>query len=173
MWFHGWKYHSWCSSIKRVEKMTGSSMEKTSGLFNINSWLLSLERALLSVIFGRCVSSIACFRFGTHCVPKCIFLICSTLWSELSWSYYRLLMRVQDELARTFYAEECAKSAWRVRQLEWQINTMYYQRILASQDKSLCMRANWCKPCWPFSAFPNLIFFVSLAFARISDTIKG
>jgi hypothetical protein len=55
-------------------------------------------------------------------------------------------LRVQDELARTFYAEECAKSAWRVRQLERQINTMYYQRILACQDKSLCMRANWDKP---------------------------
>ena len=31
--------------------------------------------------------------------------------------------------------EECAKAAWSVRQLERQINTMYYQRILASQDK--------------------------------------
>ena len=67
----------------------------------------------------------------------CTFPIRSTLWSELSWSHYRLLMRVQDEQARTFYAEECAKSAWSVRQLERQINTMYYQRILASQDKSL------------------------------------
>ena len=34
-------------------------------------------------------------------------------------------------------AEGCAKSAWSVRQLERQIHTMYYQRILASQDKSL------------------------------------
>ena len=31
-------------------------------------------------------------------------------------------------------AEGCAKSAWSVRQLERQIHTMYYQRILASQD---------------------------------------
>ena len=67
----------------------------------------------------------------------CTFPIRSTLWSELSWSHYRLLMRVQDEQARTFYAEECAKSAWSVRQLERQINTLYYQRILASQDKAL------------------------------------
>ena len=67
----------------------------------------------------------------------CLFPIRHTLCAELSWSHYRLLMRVQDEQARTFYAEECAKSAWSVRQLERQINTMYYQRILASQDKSL------------------------------------
>lgn len=44
-------------------------------------------------------------------------------------------MRIQDEKARSFYAEECAKSAWSVRQLERQIHTMYYQRILASRDK--------------------------------------
>lgn len=36
----------------------------------------------------------------------------STLWSVLSWSHYRLLMRVTDENARTFYAEEAAKSRW-------------------------------------------------------------
>lgn len=59
-----------------------------------------------------------------------------TLCSELSWSHYRLLMRVPDEAARSFYAEECAKSAWSVRQLERQIHTMYYQRILASRDKA-------------------------------------
>lgn len=65
----------------------------------------------------------------------CTFPIRDTLCLELSWSHYRLLMRVPDEQARTFYMEECVKSAWSVRQLERQINTMYYQRILASQDK--------------------------------------
>ena len=59
-----------------------------------------------------------------------------TLCSELSWSHYRLLMRVSDETARSFYAEECAKAAWSVRQQERQIHTMYYQRILASRDRA-------------------------------------
>lgn len=45
-------------------------------------------------------------------------------------------MRIADEKERTFYAEECAKSAWSVRQLERQIHTMYYQRLLSSQDKA-------------------------------------
>ena len=66
----------------------------------------------------------------------CCFPIRHTLCAELSWSHYRLLMRVQDEKARAFYTEECAKSAWSVRQLERQIHTMYYQRILASQDRA-------------------------------------
>lgn len=63
------------------------------------------------------------------------FSIRDTLCPELSWSHYRLLMRVQDEDARNFYTEEAAKSGWSVRQLQRQINTMYYQRMLASQDK--------------------------------------
>ena len=59
----------------------------------------------------------------------------STLRSELSWSHYRLLMRVEDEDARAFYADEAVKSGWSVRQLQRQINTMFYHRILASKDK--------------------------------------
>ena len=59
----------------------------------------------------------------------------STLWSGLNWSHYRLLMRVEDEEARAFYADEAVKSGWSVRQLQRQINTMFYHRILASKDK--------------------------------------
>ena len=66
----------------------------------------------------------------------CMFPIRYTLCSELSWSHYRLLMRISDEKERAFYTEECAKSAWSVRQLERQIHTMYYQRLLSSQDKA-------------------------------------
>ena len=66
----------------------------------------------------------------------CTFPIQDTLCPELSWSHYRVLMRINDEQVRTFYMEECAKAAWSVRQLERQINTMYYQRVLASQDKT-------------------------------------
>ena len=64
-----------------------------------------------------------------------MFPIRHTLCTELSWSHYRILMRISDKTARDFYTEECAKSAWSVRQLERQIHTMYYQRLLASRDK--------------------------------------
>lgn len=55
---------------------------------------------------------------------------------ELSWTHYRMLMRIVDEKERTFYTEECVKSAWSSRQLERQIHTMYYHRLLSSQDKA-------------------------------------
>ncbi|MCR5205757.1 MAG: PDDEXK nuclease domain-containing protein [Lachnospiraceae bacterium] len=55
--------------------------------------------------------------------------------SELSWTHYRSLMRVDDEVARQFYLEEAVKCGWSSRQLDRQINSFYYQRILASKDK--------------------------------------
>ncbi|MEG2529959.1 MAG: DUF1016 N-terminal domain-containing protein, partial [Anaerovoracaceae bacterium] len=55
--------------------------------------------------------------------------------SQLSWTHYRLLMRVENETARKFYLDECAKSNWSTRQLERQINSFYYERLLSSQDK--------------------------------------
>ncbi|WP_238138430.1 MULTISPECIES: YhcG family protein [Glaesserella] len=54
---------------------------------------------------------------------------------NLSWTHYRLLLSVQNKIERTFYFEECSKSMWSTRQLERQINTFYYQRLLASRDK--------------------------------------
>ena len=56
--------------------------------------------------------------------------------SELSWSHYRLLMRVENEQARQFYLDESAKSVWSTRQLERQINSFFYERLLSSQNKS-------------------------------------
>lgn len=59
----------------------------------------------------------------------------NALRSELSWTHYRSLMRVEDEDARNFYLEETVKCGWSSRQLDRQINSFYYQRILASKDK--------------------------------------
>lgn len=57
--------------------------------------------------------------------------ICYTLCSKLTWSHNRLIMRVNDEDARLFYLKESAEQAWSVRQLERNINTMTYQRMLS------------------------------------------
>lgn len=54
---------------------------------------------------------------------------------ELSWTHYRLLMRVEKENAREFYMKEAIAGNWNTRQLERQINTLYYERLLMSKDK--------------------------------------
>lgn len=63
------------------------------------------------------------------------FPIGDALRSQLSWTHYRLLMRVEKESTREFYLEECITGNWSTRQLERQLNSFYYERLLASRDK--------------------------------------
>lgn len=65
------------------------------------------------------------------------FPIQQTLSVELSWSHYSLLLKVENKTARSFYIDECVKSGWSVRQLQRQINTMFYERLLSSKDKEV------------------------------------
>ena len=60
--------------------------------------------------------------------------------SELSWTHYRLLMRVENENAREFYMQEAVKSQWSTRQLERQINSFFYERLLSSKNKEQLMQ---------------------------------
>lgn len=53
----------------------------------------------------------------------------------MTWTHWRALLRVQNKATREYYIQECAAANWSVRQLERQINTMYYERMLASRDK--------------------------------------
>ena len=59
---------------------------------------------------------------------------CYALRSELTWTHYRLLIRVQDEGARQWYMNEAAEQTWSSRQLDRQISVLYYERLLASKD---------------------------------------
>ncbi|MDR1452903.1 MAG: PDDEXK nuclease domain-containing protein [Candidatus Margulisbacteria bacterium] len=54
---------------------------------------------------------------------------------DLGWTHYRFLMRIDNVGARQFYMSECVKSRWSTRQLERQINTHFYERLLSSRDK--------------------------------------
>lgn len=55
-----------------------------------------------------------------------------SLRSELSWTHYRLIMRVDHEKARVYYMNEAADQQWSSRVLERNINTLYYQRLLST-----------------------------------------
>lgn len=63
------------------------------------------------------------------------FPILDALRRELSWTHYRLLVRVEDSDARNFYLNECAEANWSTRQLERQAHSFYYERLLASKNK--------------------------------------
>ncbi len=59
----------------------------------------------------------------------------SALRSELTWTHYKCLMRVENEKAREWYINEAADQNWSTRQLDRQISVFYYERILGSRDK--------------------------------------
>jgi predicted nuclease of restriction endonuclease-like (RecB) superfamily len=68
------------------------------------------------------------------------FFQCFPIWdavrSELSWTHYRLLTRLDSETARQWYMHEAAEQNWSSRALERQMGTLYYERLLLSQDKA-------------------------------------
>ena len=55
---------------------------------------------------------------------------------ELSWTHYRLLLRVENPQARKWYMSESASQNWSSRALERQIGTLYYERLLSSREKA-------------------------------------
>ncbi len=64
------------------------------------------------------------------------FPICDTVCPELSWSHYRRLIRIENQQARLWYMQEAIEQNWSVRALDRQISVLYYERLLASADKS-------------------------------------
>ena len=63
------------------------------------------------------------------------FPIRDALRRELSWTHYRLLLRVDSAEARQWYVQEAAAQNWSTRALERQIGGLYFERLLLSQDK--------------------------------------
>jgi len=59
----------------------------------------------------------------------------NALRSELSWTHYRLLLKVESDAAREFYETESAAGNWATRELERQINSFFFERTGASADK--------------------------------------
>lgn len=81
--------------------------------------------------------------------PKLIPEIGHTLCDELtldhqhimlSWSHYRLLIKVNRKEARDFYQGEAIKNHWSVRELERQIGSLLYDRFINSKDKKACLQ---------------------------------
>jgi predicted nuclease of restriction endonuclease-like (RecB) superfamily len=64
-----------------------------------------------------------------------IFPIVSALRTQLSWTQYKSLLTIDNQHKREFYIAESVKNNWTSRQLERQINSSLYERLLASSDK--------------------------------------
>jgi predicted nuclease of restriction endonuclease-like (RecB) superfamily len=95
--------------------------------------LLSQLAEQLTAEFGKGfdASNLRYMRLFYQAFPNC-----DSLRHELSWTHYRMLTRVKTEAARLWYMDEAAAQNWGTRALERQIGTLYYERLLLSQDKA-------------------------------------
>ncbi|MGA3084240.1 MAG: PDDEXK nuclease domain-containing protein [Thermodesulfobacteriota bacterium] len=59
---------------------------------------------------------------------------------NLSWTHYRILLRVDRNAVRSFYEIEAVRNNWKTRELERQINSLLYERLALSKDKKGLMR---------------------------------
>lgn len=60
----------------------------------------------------------------------------NALRTHLTWTHYRALLKVKDDTAREWYRAEAERERWSSRQLERQIHSFYYERLMASANKA-------------------------------------
>ena len=94
--------------------------------------LLEQVSAQLTADFGKGfdASNLRYMRLFYQAFPNC-----DALRHELSWTHYRSLLRVEEVAARTWYMNEAADQNWSTRALDRQIGTLYYERLLTSNDR--------------------------------------
>ncbi len=68
-----------------------------------------------------------------------IFPIVSALRTQLNWSQYKMLISIEDNNRREYYELEAVKNAWTGRELERQISSGLFERLLLSNDKESVM----------------------------------
>jgi predicted nuclease of restriction endonuclease-like (RecB) superfamily len=73
---------------------------------------------------------IASIEFQYHPLKEIIKL-------NLNWTHHRILLKIEDPKIRKFYLYEASENNWGTRALQRQVNSLYYERLLSSQNKDL------------------------------------
>lgn len=83
---------------------------------------------------GYSIRQLEMFRIFYFTYP-----IAHALRSQFTWTHYRLLLRVDNQQKREFYESELIKSNWSSRQLERQINSQLFERLLKSNSPEVIL----------------------------------
>ena len=62
------------------------------------------------------------------------FPIVSAVRTQFSWTHYKTLLSIDNQDKREFYIAEASKNNWTARQLERQVNSQLFERLLLSND---------------------------------------
>ncbi len=137
----------WQIGRRIVEEEQGGSAKANYG----DGLLKELSRALTAE-FGKGFSYANLRNFRQFYLTYPQMEICYTLCSKLTWSHNRLIMREEKPEAREYYLRQASRENWSVRQLQRQIETRSYQRLLSTQDAA-------CVPVSPQST-PSIRDFI-------------
>lgn len=110
-----------------IEKQSGNKRAK------YNDYITKELSIRLTTVFGKGFSkrNLERMRKFYLCYP-----IATTLSSQLSWSHYLELIKIEDDVKRNFYMHECINSNWNVRELTRQRSTLLYERVYNAKDKN-------------------------------------
>ena len=110
-----------------IEKQSGNKKAK------YNDYITKELSIRLTTAFGKGFSkrNLERMRKFYLCYP-----IATTLSSQLSWSHYLELIKIEDDVKRNFYMHECINSNWNVRELARQRTTLLYERVYNAKDKN-------------------------------------
>jgi hypothetical protein len=122
------------NEIAHEEQAGKSRAQYGEGLF------ITLSREL-SGEFGRGLSVANLKNFRQFYLTFPDFEKSYALRSELSWTHFRLIMRIDDIQARNYYIAEASEQNWSTRTLERNISSLYYERLLSSQKQALYCRS--------------------------------
>ena len=95
---------------------------------------------VLTAEFGKGFSKRSLWEMRQFYILFSAYQKVRTLFAQLSWSHFQRVIKVQDEKARTYYLTEAAQNMWSVRTLDRNISTLYYNRLIASQEKELVIQ---------------------------------
>ncbi|MFG6432021.1 PDDEXK nuclease domain-containing protein [Roseateles sp. LYH14W] len=123
--------------------------------------LENLSRALTEN-FGKGFSYANLRNFRQFYLTYPDWEICYTACSKLSWSHNRLIMREDDPKARAYYLAEGAAQQWTVRQLERNLQSRSFQRLLSSQGKTEASGAASLESLGDFIKDPYVLEFLQL-----------
>lgn len=89
----------------------------------------------LTLEFGKGFSERSLREYRQFYILLPNFEIQRTVFAILNWSHFQRVLRISNEEVRNYYLNEAAENTWSVRTLDRNISTLYYQRLLSSQNK--------------------------------------
>lgn len=114
----------WELGRKIVEEEQMGSERAEYGIYLLKH--LSVE---LSALYGESFSKRQLERYRQF---HKLYPIASALRTQFTWTHYKLLLSVENQIKREFYEAEAVKNTWSSRQLERQINSHLFERLLMS-----------------------------------------